>query len=236
MFGPHTFIREDGRIVPTINKLKAYETILSLHGVGYFIYLHLHDAVEVREKYRNNSEVPCAGLTLSEVFKVLYEWSEVIKEPFNNTEEIALKASEFLNTFGFTPDLIDNQVDMQVANYLKGNENARMRPTDVQPNKPELIEFIKKNMASSSLASLSVLYPEIWDTQELLNAEQDELNAGIQRFRDYYQIPEDWEMSDTYRIVEHCQLHIHESLSPYVHNQLRLFKNKKRVLDEIPRS
>jgi hypothetical protein len=236
MFGPHTFIREDGRIVPTINKLKAYETILSLHGVGYLIYLHLHDDAEVREKYKNNSEVPCVGLTLSESFKLLHEWSEVTKEPFNSTQDIALKASEFLNTFGFTPDLVDSQVDMQVANYLKGSDHARLRPTDVQPNKPELIEFIKKNMASSSLASLSVLYPEIWDTQELLNAEQDELNAGIQRFRDYYQIPEDWEMSDTYRIVEHCQLHIHETVGPYVHNQLRLFKNKKRVLDEIPRS
>jgi hypothetical protein len=236
LYGPHLFVQGDERLVPTINKIIAYESILSLHGVGYLIYLHLHLDEEVREKYKNNAESPCAGLTLSEMFKVLYEWSEVTKEPFNNTEEISLKASEFLNTFGFTPDLVDTQVDMQVANYLKGNENARLRPTDVQPNKPELIEFIKKNMASSSLSSLSVLYPGIWDTQELLNAEQDELNAGIQRFRDYYQIPEDWEMSDTHRIVEHCQLHIHESLSPYVHNQLRLFKNKKQVLDEIPHS
>jgi len=236
LYGPRTFIKEDGRVAPTINKLKAYETIISLHGVGYLVYIHLHDDTEIREKYKNNSEVPCVGLTLSEIFKLMYEWSEVTKEPFNSTQDIAVKSSQFLNTFGFTYDLVDNQADMQVVNYLRGDTNARLRPTGVQPNKPELIEFVKKNMASSSLSSLSVLYPGIWDTQELLNAEQDELNAGIQRFRDYYQIPEDWEMSDTYQIVEHCQLHIHETVSPYVHNQLRLFKNKKQVLDEIPHS
>jgi len=150
LYGPHHFVQGDERLVPTINKIIAYESILSLHGVGYLIYLHLNNDEEVREKYKNNAESPCAGLTLSEVFKVLYEWSEVTKEPFNNTEEIALKASEFLNTFGFTPDLIDNQVDMQVSNYLRGDTNARLRPDGVVPNKPELIDFIKKNMASSS--------------------------------------------------------------------------------------
>jgi hypothetical protein len=91
-------------------------------------------------------------------------------------------------------------------------------------------------MAGSSLAALSLLYPGIWDTQELLDAEQEELTDAIQRFRDYYQIPEDWEMTETEKIVEHCKLYFNQTLGPYIHNQLRLFKNKKRVLDEIPHS
>jgi hypothetical protein len=236
LYGPHTFAREDGRIVPTINKLKSYETILSLHGVGYLIYLHLHDDEEIREKYKNNSEVPCVGLTLSEAFKLLDEWATVSRNPFNSTQDIAVKANDFLNAFGFTSDLVDNQQDMQVSNYLKGSQTARTRPEGIAPNKSELITFVKKRMAGSSLAALSVLYPNIWDTQELLSAEQDELNAGIQRFREYYQIPEDWELNDVDKIIDHCVLNIEPTTGPYVHNQLRLFRNKQAVLDEVQAS
>lgn len=233
LYGPRVFDAINPRPVTSNNSVISLETFLSVHKVGYFLYIHMHNDTEIREEYKNNSVVPVSGFTLSELFKVVYEWSELSKEPFNSTEEITVKSSQFLNAIGFTSDLVDNQVDMQVANYFKGSETARLRPANVQPNKPELVEFVKKNMASSSLTALSVLYPNIWDTQELLNAEQDELNAGIQRFRDYYQIPEDWEMADTHKIVEHCQFQIDETISPYVHNQLRLFKNKKKVLDEI---
>jgi hypothetical protein len=233
LYGPKTFIKEDGRIAPTLNKLKAYEPILSLHGVGYLIYIHLHDDDEIREKYKNNSEVPCVGLTLSEVFKLMHEWSEVTKEPFNSTEDIAIKSAHFLNAFGFTPDLVDNQVDMQVANYIKGSYEARLRSDGVVENKPELITFIQKRMASSSLATLCVLYPDLWDFQEILNAEKNELQKGIERFKDYYKIPEDWELTEVEKIVKHCEVEIDKTTGAYVHNQLRLFKNKKNILETI---
>lgn len=233
MYGPHTFVREDGRIVPTINKIRAYETIMSAHGIGYLIYLHLHDDTEIREKYKNNSEVPCVGLTISESFKLLHEWSEVSKEPFNSKQDIAVKASQFLDVFGFTPDLVENQVDMQVANYLKGSQQARLRPDDVAPNNPELIEFVKKRMASSSVAFLCSLYPGLCDLREVLRLEIGELMAGIERFREYYGIPEDWEMTETQRIIEHCEVYIHDTVGPYVHNQLRLFRNKSLILEEL---
>jgi hypothetical protein len=233
LYGPHTFVREDGRIVPTINKIRAYETIMSVHGVGYLIYLHLHDDEEVREKYKNNSEVPCVGLTLSEAFKLLHEWSEVTKEPFNSTQDIAIKASQFLDVFGFTSDLVDNQRDMQVVNYLKGSEQARLRPTGVVPNKPELVEFVKKRMASSSVALLCSLYPGLFNFQEVLELEISELKAGIERFREYYGIPEDWEITETERIIKHCEIYIHDTVGPYVHNQLRLFRNKSLILEQL---
>jgi hypothetical protein len=231
LYGPHSFVKENGRIVPTINKIKAYETIMSLHNVGYLIYVHLEDDTDIREKYKNNSEVPCVGLTLSEAFKLLNEWSEVTKEPFNSTQDIAVKAKKFLDFFGFTPDLVDNQSDMQVANYLKGSNTARLRPADIVANKPELITFVRKKMASSSLSSLCELYAGLWDIEEVLEAEYKELNEGILRFKEYYQIPQDWELTETERIIEHCTLYVHATVGAYVHNQLRLFINKKRILD-----
>jgi hypothetical protein len=232
LYGPRVFDTINPRPVTGNNTLIAFETFLSVHGVGYVVYIHMKNDTEIREEYKNNSVVPVSGFTLSELFKVVNEWSETSKEPFNSTEEVAIRSSQFLDAIGFTPDLVDNQTDMQVANYLKGSEEARLRPENVEPNKAELITFIKKRMAGSSLAALSVLYPNIWDTQELLGAEQDELNAGIQRFREYYQIPADWELNDVDTIVEHCVLNIEPTIGPYVHNQLRLFRNKQAVLDD----
>lgn len=230
LYGPHGFL---GYEYKSIDEIREYEIILPLHGVGYLIYISLYNDTEIRENRKNNAEIPCVGLTLSEAFKLLYEWSQVAEEPFNSTESIALKASEFLKTFGFTFELVDNQSDMQVANYIKGNTQARLRPTNIQPNKPELIDFIKKNMAESSLAALAVLYPNIWNKEELLDAEQNELNAGIQRFKEFYQIPEDWEITDTARIIEHCELYFNPTIGPYVHNQLRLFRNKQLILNNV---
>jgi hypothetical protein len=231
-FGPRVFDPVNSQPVTGNNVIIAIETFLSVPGVGHFLYIHMKNDEEIREQYKNDSVIPISGFTLSELFKVVHEWSETTKEPFNNTEDVAVKASSFLRTFGFSPILVDNQTDMQVANYLKGSEQARLRPENVEPNKAELITFVKKRMAGSSLAALSVLYPNIWDTQELLSAEQDELNAGIQRFREYYQIPGDWELNDVDRIVDHCVLNIEPTTGPYVHNQLRLFRNKQAVLNE----
>jgi hypothetical protein len=233
MYGPEPFGGQKGGMLTGLNVIIAYEPILSFHGVGYLVYIHLKDDAVIRETHENNSEIPSASYTLSEVFKLLYEWSEMTNEPFNNTEQIAVKAKQFLDYFGFTPDLVDNQVDMQVANYIKGSQNARMRPTGIVPNKPELVNFVKKRMASSSLAELCVQYPDMWDTQEILTAEKQALDAGILRFMDYYQIPSDWEVSQTERIIEHCTLYMNPTIGPYVHNQLRLFANKKQILNAL---
>ena len=235
MYGPDHFGQRTG-LLTSINKLKAYEPILSLHGVGYLIYLHFHDDAEIRETVINNSEIPIGSLTLSEMFKIIYEWSEVSQEPFNNTEAIAVKAKQFLDCFGFTPDLVDNQVDMQVANYLRGSTDARRRPAGVVANKPSLIDFVKKNMAASSLAELCVQYPGMWDAQEILTAEQQALSDGIDRFNEFYAIPEGWTFDNPDRYVEHCVLYFNPTIGPYVHNQIRLFVNKSKVLLDLANS
>jgi len=234
MYGPHAgFVQENSRVVPELNKILVYETIMSLHNVGYLIYLHLHDDIEIREKYKNNAEVPCVGLTLSEAFKLLYEWSEVAKEPFNSTQDIALKTKQFLETFGFSYDFIDDQADMQVANYLKGSNSARLRPEGIQPNKPELVRFVQKKMASSSLAFIHYLYPELTQLEGVAVREKEELDAGILRFREFYQVPLEWPITDVERIVEHCELYFNPTIGAYVHNQLRLFRNKEYILNQI---
>ena len=121
---------------------------------------------------------------------------------------------------------------MQVVQFLSGSETARIRPNNI-PNLNEGIKNILfKRMASSSLSALFKIHG-IEDTYELIELEKQELEAGIQRFKDFYQIPEDWEITDTARIIEHCELYFNPTVGPYVHNQLRLFKNKETILNNV---
>lgn len=235
MYGPKSYLTDLGKTVSSLSRILVHENILSLHGVGYVLYLHLSNDAEQRELYKNNAEYPCVGFTISELFKVMHEWSEVTKAPFDNTDDIAIDAKNFLEAFEFDSALIDNQVDMQVVNYLKGSTSARVRPDGVVPNKPELIDFIKRNMACSSLAELCVQYPDLWDTEEVLHAEQRVLNEGIQRFNEFYGIPEGWTFDNPQRYVEHCEVFVQPTVGPFVHNQIRLFVNKTKVLDRVAR-
>ena len=130
---------------------------------------------------------------------------------------------------------MNDQVDMQVVNYLRGSTNARRRPDGVVPNKPELIDFLKKNMACSSLAELCLQYPNLWDIGTVLEAEKRVLDEGIQRFNEFYGIPEGWTFDNPDRYIEHCELYVGESTGAYVHNQIRLFVNKTQVLDRVAR-
>lgn len=236
LYGAKSYLTNLGEAVSSLSRIIAYENILSVHGVGYLTYVHLSNDEAPRELYKNNAEYPCAGFTLSEVFKVMQEWAETTKEPFNNTDEIALNARDFLEVFGFDPSLVDNQVDMQVANYIRGSTNARVRPSGVVANKPELIDFVKKNMACSSLSELCVQYPGMWDTNEVLRVEQEFLDEGIKSFNEYYSIPEGWTFDNPQRYVEHCEVYFNPTVGPYIHNQVRLFVNKSKVLSDLESS
>lgn len=235
MYGALPFGQKLGEtVITSLDDLVLYEILLSVHNVGYLVYVHMKNDEILREEHRNNSVIPATGFTLSEAFKLMHEWAEVTKAPFNNTEPIALAAKEFLDTFGFTPDLVDNQVDMQVANYLNGSTEARLRPTSVQPNKPELIEFLKKNMASTSLAALCAMYPGLWDMSEVLAAEKVALAAGVARFRAYWHLPDDCSMDDWDSIKQYCKklagpMYIESAVT----NQLRMLANKQATLAEL---
>jgi hypothetical protein len=122
--------------------------------------MHRNDDDIVRNYVINSEEVPSFTVTLSEMFKLLIEWSMVADEPFNSTQNIVLDAKEFLNKIGFDNSLVSDQVDMQIFEYLKGNTDARKRPSNVVETNQELLTFVKRKMAHMSLSSLLSCYPE----------------------------------------------------------------------------
>lgn len=145
-------------IPDTIGGVIVYEQILSVNGVAHLIYVEIRNLKQT--ELMNNSITPFATYSLSEALKLIIEWSQTSQEPFNNTEPIALKAFEFTQKLGISEVLVLNQPDMQVAEYLKGNPNARRRPADVVETNQELFDFVKRKMAHMSLASLLSCYPE----------------------------------------------------------------------------
>lgn len=239
MYGAKAFEQENiPRVLDDIGQIVTYESILNVNGVAHLMYMEATNKSAFALDKINNSVAPTTGRTIQETLRLIYEWSLLAEEPFNSTEEVALSAKTFLSSLKFTDverSSLATLAPMQISNYLAGSEIARVRPDIISELTDDIKEVVFKRMSASSLSALLEIHG-IEDTYGLVNVEKQELIDGIKRFKEYFEIPEDWELTDEAHIIEHCTSTIDPTVGPYVHNQLRLFKNKKQVLDEIPRS
>lgn len=236
MYGPRPFEAEQvSRVITELGQVVFFEPFLSVNSVGHLIYLESNSKSELANEKLNNSVVPMTGRTLQEVIRLIYEWSVLADAPFDSEDDAAVVARDFLSLLYFTQSELDDieaLTPMQVSQFLSGSESARVRPDNIQELNNAVKTMVFKRMGSSSLSALLQIHG-IEDTYNLLELEKEELSAGIGRFRAYYQIPEDWVMNDWERIIEHCVVHEHATIGPYVHNQLRFFANKQLVLDKV---
>ena len=158
-----------------LDRIITYEPIISVNSVGHLVFLHCSDDEELSEIVFQNDYHPSSARTLSECVKQIVEWADVSKSPFNNSEAIAVTANQFLLGAGFDDELCElvrqNQVPMQVAQFLMGNENARRRPDGVQPLFSELDQFVRRNVSNLSLTAILDLYPDAWDREVVLERE-----------------------------------------------------------------
>lgn len=236
MYGSRPFSAETvSRVITEIGQVVYYEPFLSINNVGHLIYIESNGKTELANEKLNNSIVPTTGRTLQEVLRLVYEWSILGNEPFNSTDEAAVCAKDFLSLLKFSDSeisLLESLMPMQVSKFLSGSETARVRPDNISELSDAVKDVLFKRMASSSLCALLQIH-DIADTYGLLELERQELDAGIGRFKEHYEIPEDWSMLEWERIIEHCVENYHSTIGPYVHNQLRLFKNKQLLLDKV---
>ncbi len=179
-YGPINFTKNGliaEPLVDDVNKLITYEPILSVNGVGHIIFIHMKDDEELAELVINNFEIPTAARTFMEILKVMTEWAEVHEPPFNNREPVVDKTIQLFETIGLDNDLVDhiktNQVDMQVAQFLLGNPNARVRPNGVLPLTTEVENWLLSKLCFMTLSKLLEFYPDAWDTEEVLEKEKE---------------------------------------------------------------
>ena len=143
-----------------LDDIIVYEPIININGVSSLVYTYLKRVELIKDHWINGDPIPGCTATLSEMFRLVTEWATLADAPFSSTDPISLDAKEFLNQIGFDNSLVADQVDMQVAEYLKGNTDARRRPSGVVETNQELLNFVKQKMAHMSLAGLMSCYSE----------------------------------------------------------------------------
>ena len=216
MYGPWQFTDDNHQIViDEVTQIVIYESLLNLNNAGYLVYVEATGKTQLANEKINNSIAPVTGRTLQETMRLIYEWSILAEEPFNSTDKAAVAAKTFLDFLGFTTEertAIASLPPMQISNYLAGSETARVRPSNILALDDAIKTMVFKRMASSSLSALFKIHG-IEDTYGLQALEQAELDAGIQRFNDYYVEP------------------IRDADKPFFDNQVRFFRNKQTVLN-----
>jgi hypothetical protein len=116
----------------SLGATRTARSLISVFDVGHIAYMEVvDDSIELEAI--SSREVPCITRTMGEQFKLISEWAYLCEPPFNSNEEISLLAKSFLEELRMTKDIKDdlakNQADMQVARFLKGQANARNRPS-----------------------------------------------------------------------------------------------------------
>jgi len=213
-FGPKPF--QNVRIIDQLSEILVYEPVLSVNGVGHLIYIEGVAKQDVANQELSYGEMPTTGRTLWETLKLIREWAIVNQEPFNNTEAVASKAHQFIQGLKLTEQelaVIDQQIPMQISNYLMGNINARQRPDGVLPITDGIKNLLFSRLASGSISALEYMNPGMWDLQELLRVEQEQLLIDVQTL--FRNTPQGW--GDRLPNVL----------------QTRYLNNKKLILDKV---
>jgi hypothetical protein len=235
-YGARAFAGEvSSPVISSLDEVVVYEPFLSVAGIAHFIYLESSGKQELAVEKLNNSVVPITGRTFQEVLRLIYEWSVLAEEPFNSLDDVAVSAKKYMSDLHFTEaeiDLIKELPPMQISNFISGSEEARVRPGNIAPLSTDISNILFKRMASSSLSFIIYRNPNIWDYEEAHQRELAELQEGILRFKEYYEIPKYVELDDIETVMQFAETKASNQLA-YFHNQLRLFKNKKDILDKV---
>lgn len=161
MYGPVRFLKDQEPKISlvNVNDINIFEKILSVDGVGHIVYIK---APLDYNFFTNNDPFPRCATSLQESLKQISEWAAVTESPWNNEENIAIKAREFFDKLYFNQNFIEHinetQATMQVYNYLLGSADARNRPSETGPMTQIIKENILKRMSHICLTNILSLY------------------------------------------------------------------------------
>jgi hypothetical protein len=235
LFGPRGFFpvgQEEKRLIDGITKIKVYEPVLSINGVGHIVYFkHEGDDTELRFDYINNAELPQSAETFSEMIKLILEWAKVSEEPFNNTEQIAIKAKQFVDNFGISESFVADQPSMQVVKYLQGDTLARVRTHGTYKISDAINSLVVDNLPYMTFSKIAELNPTMFNLKECLETEiqwsQEEWDQALVT----HNITEPKEYGDVDGVCEHILSTFPNNLT-FPKIVFGLLKKKKELLEE----
>jgi len=178
-YGPETFSKNNEEPIPLINyaeDLYIYEPILSINSVGHMLYAH---SAADEEWLMNEDPFPRMARTLQENLKQIVEWGDVNNNPWNNNEEISLKAVQFMDMLKFSEEfkshIRNTQPNMQVFKYLNGDPNARVRPENTGDLTQEIKTEILKRVSHCSLSNILRIFNVQIPEDEMLYIKEKEI-------------------------------------------------------------
>ena len=236
VYGVRSFEDDFGTpVISDLSEIVVYESFLSVAGVGHIFYIEFtHEERVLSEKF-NNLVVPAAGRTLQEILRLVWEWSALAGEPFNANDNAALIAANYLQSLVLSDtekQHLASLPPMHIHRFLSGAEDARRRPSELRETDQASIDIVVDRMAASSLSFLVSRHPELWALDEVLVRENIELEEGMSRFRQYYDIPTHVGLEDEQSVQDYASI-LRPKEEAYIHNQLNNFRNKSHVLRAV---
>jgi len=236
LYGARIFYAIGQDEVPVFNghaKIKVYEPILSINGIGYITYVkHGGDDTDIRFSYINDALLPQSGESFSEIIKLILEWAAVAVPPFENMEEIARKAKQFVERFGITEELVSGQPDMQVAKYLKGEPTARLRTEGSYPLTEQQDDFIKNHMCYMTFSKIAQMHPDCFNLEQVVAFEKEHLIEEWNEALLKYHINETKEYGDVAGVYQYLTENLPDTVD-FVGLFFNLLNKKKELLEGI---
>jgi hypothetical protein len=155
--------------------------VIDIAGIGHVTYFNTTNEGNVNMTSRTKNT---AARTFTGIIKTLLEWSQVAEDPFYNSEAPAVKAKQMLDELKIPADLLEwvdnNQIDMAVARYLKG-ETDISAVHEENPEMPEVAKkYLKTNCIYKNIASLYNNHPRGYLMgQEIIEKEKQYLESQI---------------------------------------------------------
>jgi hypothetical protein len=182
-FGPVSFIAPDNGLGEnlldyTIHEISnVLDVKFSFFGsIGNFHVVKMQCKEYPETAHKNVSGVVGIARTFVGIIKMIIEWSETTKEPWNSTERMAIAAANGLDKIGIPEEVVNEineyQEDMPVKLFLLGDPNCR----GILQEKSELPPLFKKWFLSKiryeSLNSLSSNNEELQIPNQVLEEEK----------------------------------------------------------------
>jgi hypothetical protein len=130
--------------------------LLNITGIGHIVRFETSNDRNMNPGSRSDYT---AAKTLAGIFKLILEWQTVSKDPFNNQEEIALKANSFIENLNLEDevweDIIAATGDLPLAQYIRGNTDRSPELEDTSIAPASLKQYFKSHCLYYDLRSLS---------------------------------------------------------------------------------
>jgi hypothetical protein len=129
--------------------------LLSVTGVGHIVRFETSNDRNMNPGTQSDYT---AAKTFSGILKLISEWDIASKEPFNNQEDIAIKANLFIENLNMNGsiwnDINSTTGDLPLARYIRGNTDRFPELEDTCLSPDSLKDYLKSHCVYHTLVSL----------------------------------------------------------------------------------